>query len=151
MKKYSAEKWQEERPWLDSNEIEQGTDFERFKNIPNGLKMNVDKWRRDGYVILENVISVVDIENYLDDLEILKQHPDQYSIMADIGGRRTPVSELSERELSLPRLKLSGIETISLAARKLQIKVAESCRFALGTSSRAGWTQRRRRRRQRRN
>lgn len=115
-------------PWVD----QEGSDIEAFiKNYqpPFGVSYDVSEklhfWRKNGYVILEQVISEQYLDTFWNDVEELTANPHQYKLTVRIDlpefkpNQEREIKDFPKEALKNKYVKINDFHSLSVAGKKL--------------------------------
>ena len=114
--------YSKEVPWID----QECEDVERLidANLDPALSHMRDKvrfWRKNGYVVFEQVVPHSLIDNFLEEIEYLRQNILQYTISIEIAGRQTWSKALRPEEIRGPGVKFNHLHVSSFHAARLSL------------------------------
>ena len=114
--------WQRNVPWIDDPAADVSSYISSLSQHPDyDLHEKLCHWRDNGFVIFESVVSRDLIDEYLSDVDHLRQHYSEYDIPIEIRGCQMSSRDVAEFPEDLTGLKLNQMQCFSRAASRLSL------------------------------
>jgi ectoine hydroxylase-related dioxygenase (phytanoyl-CoA dioxygenase family) len=113
--------WLKDAPWID----QEGEDIERLIESSldpslSHLREKLRFWHKNGYVVFEQVVQHSLIDDFLDEIEHLRQIS-AYVIPIELSGRQTWSTTLRAEEIRAPGVKFNHLHISSFHAGRLSL------------------------------
>lgn len=92
------------------------------------LEEKLRAWMNDGVAVFPKAVDSGLIDEYLNDIDVLVSHPDQFELEVEVRGARQKLSEVETDLRGDHGVKFNCVENISQAARKLSLNPS-ACQF----------------------
>lgn len=114
--------WTEELPWIDRDDADIDRYVAALKIRPRyDLAAQLRDWRDKGVVIFEGVVSQIEIDRALADIEHFRRHYSEYRIPIEIRGRQLESDEMQTCPLDETGVKINQLHCFSRAAARLSL------------------------------
>lgn len=116
------ETWVRDMPWLDREYADIDAYVASLPAQPDyDLTDALRRWRRDGMIVFENVVSADLIDEYLEDIDHLMRNFGDYEIPIEIRGAQMSSRDLDSFPEDLTGIKLNQMQCFSRAASRLSL------------------------------
>jgi len=122
MSRITQESWFSTTPWIDKvegdvTEAAQGLGLSLTAEETNWL----ERWRTDGFLVIENAADDADIEAYLEDLRWAVANREKLEFNVEVASQQVPIARTSEAQLLAAGTKFQHFHTYSKAAIALSL------------------------------
>jgi phytanoyl-CoA hydroxylase len=118
----TVDAWFKEIPWIDRPDADIDRFVSQYKtDVSFDLHHKLRSWRDDGFVIFEGVVRDDLIDEFLQDIQHLRDHFHDYTISIEVGGAQTYSRAVRNEEINAPGVKFNHLHTHSRAAARLSL------------------------------
>ena len=119
---HTKQDWMDGVPWIDRPDADVDAYVAGLAEDPGfDLAAALHRWRRDGFMLFENVVDRRLIDALESDIDHLRRHYMDFDLLVETSGVQKHLHDLTQDELNSPGLKFNSIHTISRAAARLSL------------------------------